>query len=275
MAKNTTPKKTTKKSAAKAATANVPAKVEEVKVPKITAKTKFPKDSVENVTLKDIKARERKIDKAQRSLVALWIAQGKELNEFIAITGVSQRLAAELTGVKRTMVNTYCTIAADPRMLNEDFQDALEQFSQKELIALSKLDDEEAFDKALEDGELPKADKPHPITDVEAEPTEAPRWKTDMQDIIANSSDFYAAKEAMLTYLETDDEDDIEAIIEESGELNEEEQLLADAIAKCAFEDIGEQATDMKLKKSVLKTAINDGIMSATTVKKLTAYVAA
>ena len=280
MAKNTTPKKNTApKASDKTTTKNVPATVEDKAPAKITAKTKFVKGSVEAECLKDIKARERKIDKAQRSLVGLWIAQGKELLEFMAITEVSQRLAAELTGVKRTMVNTYCTIASDPRMLNEDFQDQLEQFSQKELIKLSKLDDEEAFDKALETGEMPHAEKVEAkmgMTDVEAEDTEQPRWKTDMADIINNASDFYTAREAMLEYLAPEDEDDVEAEIEEAEEVEEtteEERLLTQAIQLTESDDVGEQATEMKLKKSVLKTALNDGIMSAATIKKLKAFI--
>ena len=251
------------------------AKTTKVDVVKITAKTKFAKDSVENEMVKDIKARERKIDKTGRSLVGLWLAQGKELNEFMAITEVSQRLAADLLGLKRSAVNAYSRMASNPLMLADESQEALEQFSQKELMQLAKLDDVEAFDKALEDGELPKTDKPHPITDVEAEPTAVPRWKTDMQDIIAGAADFYAAKEAMLAYLATDEDGDIEAEIEESGDLTEDEQLLADAIAKCEAEGVAEQATEMGLKKSALKTAINDGIMSTTTIKKLNAFLAA
>jgi len=116
----TTPKKTTpaKASAKTTTTKNVPATVADKAPAKINAKTKFTKGSVEAECVKEIKARERKIDKAQRSLVGLWIAQGKELLEFIAITEVSQRVAAELTVAKRKRVTNYCTIRCNPSLLH-------------------------------------------------------------------------------------------------------------------------------------------------------------
>ncbi len=169
---------------------------------KITAKTKFQANSVEAVAVKDIKKREKKITTLGQSLVSLWIEQGKEINEFIAITEVSQRTASELLGVKRTALNTYCTIASDPRMLNEDFQEQLENFSQKDLIKLTKIDDEAIFDEALETGEIPKEDVIDVEVDESGDATPVDNtWAKELHKIIDDADTLVDAKLALLDYL--------------------------------------------------------------------------
>lgn len=270
--------------------APVPATVEETPSPiKITGKTKFQKDSVEAEAVRDIKKREKKITTLGKSLVTLWIEQGKEILEFIAITEVSQRIASELLGVKRTSLNTYCTIASDPRMLNEDFQEALENFSQKDLIKLTKIDDEELFDQALEAGEIPKSE----VIDVEvdedgdATPVVDDSWKADLIRIIENADTFLDAKLA-LTDLFNDDEDEDESddngdgATPEAVEETEPEEvevepeglaLVNEAIELSGEDDLAEQALAIGIKKSVLKKALAGEAISKTTINKLTDYV--
>jgi len=257
-------------------TKNTPAVVEP-KAPvaiKINGKTKFEKDSVEAGIIKDVKGREKRIIKVGKSLVSLWLEQGKEINEFIAITEVSMRVASELLGVKRTALNTYCTIAKDPRMLNPEFTDQLENFTQKELIQLTKLDDEEAFDKALEDGHLPKKEV---VIDVEvdadgnAEPEADRTWAKELIEIIENSADLATAQDNIANYTPPAEAEDPEP----EGETKATPaDILAEALEFAGTEDLGEQAEEFELKKSVLKKAIdNPSSMSAKTLKILTDYV--
>jgi len=245
---------------------------------KITGKTKFEKDSVEAHLIKDVKGREKRIIKVGKSLVSLWLEQGKEINEFIAITEVSMRVASELLGVKRTALNTYCTIAKDPRMLNPEFTDQLENFTQKELIQLTKIDDEEAFDKALEDGALPAKEV---VIDVEvdedgnAEPEDDRTWAKELIEIINNSADLATAQDNIANYTPPV-EDEIDEIIEASGEDVEAtpESILAEALEYTGTEDVGEQADELGIKKSVLKKVIVDpSSMSKDTLATLTEYV--
>lgn len=242
---------------------------------KITAKTKFQANSVEAVAVKDIKKREKKIIATGQSLVSLWIAQGKEILEFIAITEVSQRLAGELLGVKRTALNTYCTIASDPRMLNEDFQEQLENFSQKELIKLTKIDDEEAFDKALETGELPK----HDVIDVEidedgeAEPVVDMAWKDDINKIIKRAKTIEGVEKSLTKYFnklraEAEPEDEPEKPVDPTYSA-----LIDEAIDLTGETDIAEQALAIGIKKSALVKAIETGTAPEKIINKLTTYV--
>ena len=239
---------------------------------KITAKTKFQANSVEAVAVKDIKKREKKIIATGQSLVSLWIAQGKEILEFIAITEVSQRLAGELLGVKRTALNTYCTIASDPRMLNEDFQEQLENFSQKELIKLTKIDDEEAFDKALETGELPKSD----VIDVEvdeggnAEPVVDMAWKDDINKIINRAKTIEGVEKSLTKYFNK-----LRAEVESEPETptQDDSALIAEAVDLTGESDIAEQALAIGIKKSALVKAIETGSAPEKILNKLTTYV--
>jgi len=243
---------------------------------KITAKTKFQANSVEAVAVKDIKKREKKIIATGQSLVSLWIAQGKEILEFIAITDVSQRLAGELLGVKRTALNTYCTIASDPRMLNEDFQEQLENFSQKDLIKLTKIDDEEIFDEALETGVIPKSD----VIDVEvdedgeAEPVVDESWKDDITKIIKRAKSVAGVEKSLTKYF---NKLRAEAVVEEVPEpeapTQDDSALIAEAIELTGESDVAEQALAIGIKTKVLEKAIENGTASDKILAKITDYV--
>ena len=157
-------------------------------------------------------------------------------------------------------------------MLNPEFTDQLENFTQKELIQLTKIDDEDAFDKALEDGTLPAKEV---VIDVEvdedgnAEPEADRTWAKELIEIINNSADLATAQDNIANYTPPAQDPEPEGETKATPA-----DILAEALEFAGTEDLAEQAEEFELKKSVLKKAIDDpSSMSAKTLKTLTDYV--
>jgi len=248
-------------------------KHKEVQMAKSTKKTvakavKFAKDSVEAVTIKAIKARQKKIENAGNTLVGLWYEQGKELMELQSVLECSQNALVKHTGLGRSAMKAYMGIAEDPRLGEEGISKQLGQFNQKQLVQLGKLDEDE-FNDALETGALPANKEPSNIKEPKAK-AEA-KWSLELKDLIDDAKgDYDTAKEAILAYFELDVE------VEESEDVTDEhrsdEQVLAEeAVALTEETEIEAQAKELGIKKGVLKKALL-GDMSKTTFKKLTDY---
>jgi len=162
-------------------------------------------------------------------------------------------------------------------MLNPEFTDQLENFTQKELIQLTKIDDEEAFDQALEDGHLPKKEV---VIDVEvdadgnAEPEADRTWAKELIEIIENSADLATAQDNIANYTPPAEVEEVEDEPEAETPKGSPADILAEALEFAGTEDLGEQAEELGLKKSVLKKAIaSPSTMSAKTLATLTDYV--
>ena len=244
---------------------------------KATTKTvvKFAKDSVEAVAIKDIKARQRKIENAGNTLVSLWYEQGKELTELQNILECSQNQLVKHTGLGRSAMKAYMGIAEDPRLGEEGIAKQLGAFNQKQLVQLGKLDEDE-FDKAIEDGALPSHKEPSNIKEPKEPKAKAKaeaKWATELKGLIDDANGNYDdAKEAILAYFELDVEVEEEEVAEEVADTSTEQALAEEAISLTEEDDLGEQALAIGIKKGVLKKALT-GDMSKVTHKKLTAYV--
>jgi hypothetical protein len=133
----------------------------------------------------------------------LWIEQGKELLELQAEqealgngrkNGFGVRKLAELTGLNRGSVDYYLKLASDPRLTK--VSTAVDTFNQKQLVELTKLDDEH-FEKSVEVGKIVKPKKKEviqetevteaEIVEVEEEEEEEETIKEKMMKLVAES----------------------------------------------------------------------------------------
>lgn len=241
---------------------------------------KFEKNSVEAETIRSVKQRQKKIDKAGVTLVGLWYEQGKELLELQSVLECSQRQLVEYTGLKRSALQAYMNIAQDPRLGEEDVIPKLANFTQKELVKLGQLDEDE-FNEAVDTGVLPATHvdatdtKPSKKTDrmpVEDTDIEPKQWQAELITFIMDAKDYESAKATLLAHFAED-----AVVVEEEPEpetVDEDVDLLKAAIEATGEDTVEDQAEALGLKKGVLKTAIEDGVMSKATIKKLKAYIA-
>jgi len=229
---------------------------------------KFARDSVENVTIKAIKARQKKIDTAGNTLVSLWYEQGKELTELQSILECSQNQLVGHTGVGRSAMKAYMGIAEDPRLGEDSISQQLGNFNQKQLVQVGKLDEEE-FNEAIETGVLPAHKEPGNIKGPKAttpKPKAEAKWATELKDMIDSANGNYEeAKASILAYFDLDVEADV---IED--DINN--ALALEAIDLTEEDAIEDQAKAIGIKKGVLAKALN-GDMSKATEKKLTSYI--
>ena len=115
-----------------------------------------PTVDVESKTLlEEIEARENSIEHTQFMLIKLWISQGDDLMKLQEQESCSQNGLTALTGIKRSTIQVYIKLAKDIRMLAKlnsgHHGSQLEQFTQKQLLKLTKLSDD-AFEASLDAG---------------------------------------------------------------------------------------------------------------------------
>ncbi len=107
--------------------------------------------------IKAIKKREQSIGNIKTELIKLWIVQGEDLLKLKTQQQCSQNELTKLTGVSKGAIYNYIRISKDKR-ISEWSHGAhhggqLENFNQKQLLQLTKLDDS-AFETALQAGKI-------------------------------------------------------------------------------------------------------------------------
>jgi len=238
-----------------------------------TKAIKFTKDSVEGTMVRDMKSRQKKIDRAGFTLAGLWYEQGTELTELQTILECSERALEKHTGIKRSAINAYIKISNDPRLGEPEVTAKLGNFTQKELMKLGELD-EDNFNKAIEDGVLPKSETtPKPTAEKVDEPADE-LWKREMLSIVANAKSRDEAEEKLLAYFGTDVE-----IIEEDepqtlDEVNPDRALLLDALAKTGESDAKSQSLELDITEKQLDKALNEDKITEKIIAKCQAYLA-
>ena len=273
-----TDKTPAKKTPAKKPVAKKPvAKKPVAKKPVAKKAVKFEKDSVEGITIRGIKSRQKKIDNAGITLVALWHAQGKELNELQMILECSARELEKHTGLKRTAINTYMNISQDPRLGEPETAKQLGQFTQKQLLTLATLDEDE-FNESVKTGNLPKSStesatpaKPTATT-TEEKPEPTVEWKQELFDIVSGAVSIEDAEAKMSEYFGSIV--DVEVEPETVDESNPDRALLIQALGATGENDITSQATELGVKPKALKKALDEGKITQTIIDKCNEYLA-
>ncbi len=120
-----------------------------------------------------IQERELSINSIKTELIKQWIIQGEDLLKLQVQQQCSQNELTNLTGVSKGAVYNYIHISKDRRLsewLQGDHHGGqLENFNQKQLLQLTKLDDS-AFETALQEGAI--AATPKEKSTVESSLTE-------------------------------------------------------------------------------------------------------
>jgi len=232
---------------------------------------KFAKDSVEAVSIREIKARQRKIDNAGITLVALWHAQGKELTALQLVLECSARELEKHTGLKRTAINTYMNISQDPRLGEPETAKQLGQFTQKQLLTLATLDEDE-FNDAVETGSLPKSHAT-PATPKATEDEPTVEWKQELFAIVSGAVSLDDAEAKLLAYFGSIVEVEVEDV-ETLDEVNPDRALLMQALSATGETELEAQASELGIKPKALKKAIDEDKITQTIINKCTEYLA-
>jgi len=107
--------------------------------------------------IESIKVREQNIDQLRIKMIEQYCIQGKELQKLQREKQCSKNALTELTGINKASVHNYISISNDSRISellesgNHGYQ--LETFNQKQLVKLSKLDDDN-FEQSIKAGRL-------------------------------------------------------------------------------------------------------------------------
>ena len=105
-----------------------------------------------------IQNREHAIHTKRIEMIKLWIDQGNDLLKLQTEQGCSQNALSEITEISRRAVQNYIHLSKDKR-LSEYLQQGgyrgsqLEDFTQKQLVSLTKLDDD-AFEVSIQEGKI-------------------------------------------------------------------------------------------------------------------------
>lgn len=246
---------------------------QETKKPTTKKPVKFKADSVEGKSIKEIKARQKKIDNAGVTLVALWYAQGLELKTLQLLLECSARELEKHTGLKRTAIATYMNIAEDPRLGEPETVKKLGVFTQKQLLNIAKLDEDE-FNEAVETGILPKSEtSPTESRDdeaVDAEVIETVEWKQELFDIISGAVSEVDAEAQLRVYFDIEDEPEDEP--EDEGE--SDRHILIRALGATGETTLEGQAEELGVKVKALDKALNKGDFTKGILKKCNEYLA-
>lgn len=107
--------------------------------------------------INSIQNRERNINSIKLEMMKQWQLQGQELLQLQMERDCSQNALTELTGISKASVYNYIHIAKDIRfseLFKSDHHGGqLEHFNQKQLVKLTKLNDED-FNKSIEFGAI-------------------------------------------------------------------------------------------------------------------------
>ena len=107
--------------------------------------------------INNIKKREIYIKNIKVEMIKQWSQQGNELQQLQIECQCSQNYLTKLTGISKASVYNYMKISKDSRILelieSDHHGGQLECFNQKQLVRLTKLDDN-AFEEAITTGSL-------------------------------------------------------------------------------------------------------------------------
>ncbi len=105
--------------------------------------------------IKTIQKRELSINNIKTEMIKHWISQGEDLLQLQVQQQCSQNKLTNLTGVSKGSVYNYIHIAKDKRVLewlqSDHHGGQLENFNQKELLQLTKLNDS-SFETSINSG---------------------------------------------------------------------------------------------------------------------------
>lgn len=125
-------------------------------------KGKTMETNISESLINTIKEREKSINNSKIEIIKQWISQGADLLKLQEQLQCSQNDLTKITGVSKGTVSIYVQFSKDPRFLDwirgDHHSGQLENFNQKQLLQLSKLNDS-AFEVSINTGVIVSAPK--------------------------------------------------------------------------------------------------------------------